>query len=58
MGRRYGAFRRVFPLPEEVEDKKAMGLPVSEDMSQRRPGVEFIPVPCAPVRPSRGGEAK
>jgi|YelNatPaOPRAMG01_1025707.scaffolds.fasta_scaffold25424_3 HSP20 family protein len=24
MGRRYGAFRRVFPLPEEVEDKKAI----------------------------------
>jgi HSP20 family protein len=24
MGRRYGAFRRVFPLPEEVEDKKAV----------------------------------
>ncbi|MCD5408753.1 Hsp20/alpha crystallin family protein [Candidatus Bipolaricaulota bacterium] len=22
MGRTYGAFRRVFPLPEEVEDKK------------------------------------
>ncbi len=22
MGRRYGAFRRVFPLPEEVEDKR------------------------------------
>lgn len=24
MGRRYGAFRRVFPLPEEVEDKRAI----------------------------------
>lgn len=24
MGRRYGAFRRVFPLPEEVEDKKSI----------------------------------
>jgi len=24
MGRRYGAFRRVLPLPEEVEDKKAI----------------------------------
>lgn len=24
MGRRYGAFRRVFPLPEEVEDRKGI----------------------------------
>ncbi|MBC7220297.1 Hsp20/alpha crystallin family protein [Candidatus Bipolaricaulota bacterium] len=24
MGRRYGAFRRVFPLPEDVEDRKGI----------------------------------
>jgi len=59
--------------PITVEELRAMGLPVSEDMPkevyelmelypqapQRRPGVEFIPVPYAPpARSPRGGEAK
>jgi len=59
--------------PITVEELRAMGLPVSEDMPkevyelmelypqapQRRPGVEFIPVPYAPpARSPRGGEVK
>jgi ClpP class serine protease len=64
--------RWTHDYPITVEELRAMGLPVSEDMPkevyelmelypqapQRRPGVEFIPVPYAPVRPSRGGETK
>jgi ClpP class serine protease len=64
--------RWTHDYPITVEELRAMGLPVSEDMPkevyelmelypqapQRRPGVEFIPVPYAPVRPSQGGEAK
>ena len=64
--------RWTHDYPITVEELRAMGLPVSEDMPkevyelmelypqapQRRPGVEFIPVPYAPGRPSRGGEAK
>lgn len=64
--------RWTHDYPITVEELRAMGLPVSEDMpkevyelmelypqaAQRRPGVEFIPVPYAPGRPSRGGEAK
>ena len=63
--------RWTHDYPITVEELRAMGLPVSEDMPkevyelmelypqapQRRPGVEFIPVPYAPGRPSRGGEA-
>lgn len=54
--------RWTHDYPITVEELKAMGLPVSEDMPrevyelmelypqarQRRPGVEFIPVPYAP----------
>lgn len=65
--------RWTHDYPITVEELRAMGLPVSEDMPkevyelmelypqapQRRPGVEFIPVPYAPpARSSRGGEAK
>jgi len=64
--------RWTHDYPITVEELRAMGLPVSEDMPkevyelmelypqarQRRPGVEFIPVPYAPIRPSQGGEAK
>ncbi len=64
--------RWTHDYPITVEELRAMGLPVSEDMPkevyelmelypqapQRRPGVEFIPVPYAPGRPSRGGEAR
>lgn len=64
--------RWTHDYPITVEELRAMGLPVSEDMPkevyelmelypqapQRRPGVEFIPVPYAPGRPSRGGEAQ
>ncbi len=64
--------RWTHDYPITVEELRAMGLPVREDMpkevyelmdlypqtAQRRPGVEFIPVPHAPVRPSRGGEAR
>lgn len=65
--------RWTHDYPITVEELRAMGLPVSEDMPkevyelmelypqapQRRPGVEFIPVPYAPpARSPRGGEAK
>ncbi|MEN3011213.1 MAG: ATP-dependent Clp protease proteolytic subunit [Candidatus Bipolaricaulaceae bacterium] len=61
--------RWTHDYPITVEELRAMGLPVSEDMPkevyelmelypqapQRRPGVEFIPVPYfPPARPSRG----
>ncbi|MCX7844080.1 MAG: ATP-dependent Clp protease proteolytic subunit [Candidatus Bipolaricaulota bacterium] len=61
--------RWTHDYPITVEELRAMGLPVSEDMPkevyelmelypqapQRRPGVEFIPVPyLPPARPSRG----
>ncbi|MGB9757540.1 MAG: SDH family Clp fold serine proteinase [Candidatus Bipolaricaulaceae bacterium] len=64
--------RWTHDYPITVEELRAMGLPVSEEMPrevyelmelypqapQRRPGVEFIPVPYAPGQPSRGGESK
>jgi len=64
--------RWTHDYPITVEELRAMGLPVSEEMPrevyelmelypqapQRRPGVEFIPVPYTPVRPSQGGETK
>lgn len=65
--------RWTHDYPITVEELRAMGLPVSEDMPkevyelmelypqapQRRPGVEFIPVPYAPpARSPRGGEAR
>lgn len=65
--------RWTHDYPITVEELRAMGLPVSEDMPkevyelmelypqapQRRPGVEFIPVPYAPpARSPRGGEVK
>lgn len=65
--------RWTHDYPITVEELRAMGLPVSEDMPkevyelmelypqapQRRPGVEFIPVPYAPpARSPRGGDAR
>lgn len=46
MGRRYGAFRRVFPLPEDVEDRKgikarfANGILIVEVPLKRAPETE------------------
>jgi ClpP class serine protease len=62
--------RWTHDYPITVEELKAMGLPVSEDMPrevyelmelypqarQRRPGVEFIPVPYAPPAKAPRGE--
>lgn len=47
MGRRYGAFRRVFPLPEEVEDPGKV-------KARFRNGILRIEVPLR-RRPERGG---
>jgi ClpP class serine protease len=63
-----GCWTHDYPIT--VEELKAMGLPVSEDMPrevyelmelypqarQRRPGVEFIPVPYAPPAKAPRGE--
>lgn len=47
MGRRYGAFRRVFPLPEEVGDKKAIRAKFEN-------GVLRVEVPLKRVPESEG----
>lgn len=47
MGRRYGAFRRVFPLPKEVEDKKAI-------RAKFRDGVLRVEVPLTKVPTAEG----
>jgi len=62
-----GHWTHDYPL--SVEEARAMGLPVSEDMpkevyalmdlypqaAQRRPSVEFIPTPYRPAPPTRPG---
>jgi HSP20 family molecular chaperone IbpA len=47
MGRQYGAFRRVFPLPEEVGDKKAIRAKFEN-------GVLRVEVPLKRVPESEG----
>ncbi|HOD74036.1 MAG: Hsp20/alpha crystallin family protein [Candidatus Bipolaricaulis anaerobius] len=48
MGRRYGAFRRVFPLPKEAEDKKGIkarfenGVLIVEVPLKRAPEAEGV----------------
>lgn len=70
VARKLSEGRWTHDYPITAEELRAMGLPVGEEMPrevyalmdlypqarQRRPGVEFIPVPYAPQRsPGRGG---